>query len=513
MKTTTRVKKINGHEYLYEITYYYDKETRRTRQKSRYLGKYVDGKPVRVREKAKSPERVYSYGEFIPFLTAIKSLELHEILNTHLTEHETRICLTLAMAALTCPDAIYNPGSWFEGTALSRIYPGLKISSQSVTKILKKLGETIIPLDICRSCINKRDSTESRVYDIMIPRLRFLEQEQGNTTETQFFDQLSLFYDKSMSVPAAYLPQVKNLTATRLVKNSVAGMHVFHYRSTTLISGRRYQSAMNIYGLIFSGTPFVIPITPDNDLVRDEIKRHRNELMHPKNLRIFHSETLFVIPITIPVESVQLHGYICYSPRRDEEERNDCSEDLDLIVENLHNIPIYRWTDPAEAVKDIAGKYEQFIQWKIVENRLSVSVKQKAVARQLRDAGISVLLYAGGDFQWDQCMQWTSEQHEDEIFFRTVSKQFQIYPHTVDAEVIRQGIYLIVFISLMMRRWAERQFEAAGLLSVSSFQKILIDLAKIRVIGLGNERTILTGIQGRQHDIIDSLKWQLDFQS
>ena len=103
MKTTTRVKKINGHEYLYEITYYYDKETRRTRQKSRYLGKYVDGKPVRVREKAKSPERVYAYGEFIPYLTAIQNLGLHDILAAHLTEHETRICLTLAIAALTCP--------------------------------------------------------------------------------------------------------------------------------------------------------------------------------------------------------------------------------------------------------------------------------------------------------------------------------------------------------------------------------------------------------------------------
>lgn len=512
MKTTTRVKKINGHEYLYEITYYYDKETRRTRQKSRYLGKYVDGKPVRVREKAKSPERVYAYGEFIPPLTAIKSLELSEILGAHLTEHETRVCLTLAIAALTYPDAIYNPGAWFEGTILSRLFPGLKISNQSVTKILKKLGETLIPLDICRSCINKRESTESRVYDIMIPQLQFSEPNRENSTENQFFDQLSLYYDKNLSVPAAYLPQVKSLTATRLVKNSVAGMHVFHYRNTTLISGRKYQSAMNIYGLIFSGTPFIIPITPDNDIVRDEIKRHRGELMHPKNLKIFRGETLFVIPITIPVESVQLHGYICYSPRRDEEERNDYNEDLDLIIENLHNIPIYRWTDPAEAVRDIAGKYEQFIQWKVVDNRLQVSVKQKSVARQLRDAGISVLLYAGGEFQWDQCMQWTSEQREDEDYFRTVSKQFQIYPHTVDAEVIRQGIYLIVFISLMMKRWVERQFEAAGLLSVSSFQKILIDLTKIRLIGLGNERMIMTGIHGRQQDILDSLKWQLDFQ-
>ncbi|HWQ63872.1 MAG TPA: hypothetical protein VN429_05605 [Methanospirillum sp.] len=513
MKTTTRVKKINGHDYLYEITYYYDKETRRTRQKSRYLGKYVDGKPVRVREKAKNPERVYVYGELIPYLNAIRSLELHEILGTHLTEHEARISLTLAIIALTCPDAIYNPGAWFDGTALSRIYPGLKISSQTVSKLLKKLGETGLPMDICRSCISKQESGDSRVYDLMISKRRHSTSVRRQQVNTQFFDQISLYYDWSMSVPAAYFPHPKNLTATRLVKNAVAGMHIFHYRSTTLISGREFNSSMNIYGLIFSGTPFVIPINPDNELVREEIKRRRSELMHPKNLKIFHGETLFVVPISIPVESVQMHGYVCYSPRQDEEERNEYNEDLELILDSLHNTPIYKWTDPAAAVHDIAGRYEPFIQWKVEEGRLHVSIKQKAVSRQLRDGGISVILYGGGDFQWDQCMQWTSEQKEDELFFGTVISSLQIYPHTVDADMIRQGLFFIAYISLMLKRWVERQFESAGLLSVSSVQKIMIDLAKIRLIGLGNDRTVVTGLHSRQHDILECLKWPADFQA
>jgi transposase len=513
VKTTTRVKKINGHEYLYEITYYYDKETKRTRQKSRYLGKYVDGKPVRVREKAKSPERVYSYGEFIPFLTAIRALKLQEILGAHLSEHETRISLTLAIAAMTCPEAIYNPGAWFEGTALSRIFPGLKLSGQTISKILKKLGDTVIPIEICRACLNNKGGAESRVYDLMIPQVRFSSVLHREETDHRFFDQISLYYDKNLSIPAAYLPHPKNLTATDLVKSSVAGMHLFRYRQTTLVSGRRFNSTMNIYGLIFSGTPFIVPIKPENDIIREEIRRHRGELMHPKNLKIFRSETLFIIPISIPIQSMQMHGYICYSPRRDEEERVEFNEDLDLIVESLHNTPIYRWADPADTVKDVAGKYESFIQWGVDNNKLQVNVKKKVIARHLKDAGVSVLLYAGEDYQWDQCLQWTTEQTDDELFYTTISRQFQIYPHTVDAETIRQGIYMIVFLSLMIKRWVERQFETSGLLNVSTIQKIMIDLSKIRLIGLGNDRTIVTGLNPRQKDILDILKWQLDFQT
>jgi len=56
MKTVIRTKKINGIDYLYEITYYYDKESKRTRQHSRYLGKAIDGKPVKSQRDRRDTE-------------------------------------------------------------------------------------------------------------------------------------------------------------------------------------------------------------------------------------------------------------------------------------------------------------------------------------------------------------------------------------------------------------------------------------------------------------------------
>ncbi len=50
MRTVIRTKTINGNDYLSEITYYYDPASQRTRQHSRYLGKAVNGQPVRVRD-------------------------------------------------------------------------------------------------------------------------------------------------------------------------------------------------------------------------------------------------------------------------------------------------------------------------------------------------------------------------------------------------------------------------------------------------------------------------------
>jgi hypothetical protein len=49
MKSTKRIKVKNGIEYWYEETPYYDKEKKQIRHKSKYLGRNVDGQPVKMR--------------------------------------------------------------------------------------------------------------------------------------------------------------------------------------------------------------------------------------------------------------------------------------------------------------------------------------------------------------------------------------------------------------------------------------------------------------------------------
>ena len=58
MKSTLRIKKINGIEYWYEDIPYYDKEKKQIRHRSKYVGRNVNGKPVRVRDVLNSNDNV-----------------------------------------------------------------------------------------------------------------------------------------------------------------------------------------------------------------------------------------------------------------------------------------------------------------------------------------------------------------------------------------------------------------------------------------------------------------------
>lgn len=505
MKTTTRVKKINGHEYLYEITYYYDKETRRTRQKSRYLGKNIDGQPVRVREKAKTPERVYAFGEFIPYLQAVKTLHIQEILAAHLTDHEVRLFLTLLFAGIHHPDALHSPASWYDGTVLPRFFSGLKITTQNITRLLKKLGEGSIHLSICRSLSQIPESGNMRISTVNIPMIQ----------ETSWFkgishhgiEPIALFYDNIENIPVGYLSTAQYLITSDLIKAVNAGMRLFSGKKGVIISGKNYSSSMNLYGAIYSELPVIFPLDPDHDIIKEEIKQYRTDLMHPKNLKIFRGETLFVIPVNLTLETVNLKGYIVYSPRKEEEIRERFSEDVNLILENLNDKPIYKWVNPAEAVADVAGKYEPFLQWRVQNNRILVDVKKKALGKYLKNSGISVIISGDPEYQWDTCLEWLEERAKSENFLTTFIKNFQVFPLSVDSEIMRNGAFLIAFIAHVITNWVHVQYEKSGLLSIYTAEKIALELTKIRLIGLGNDRVLITGLSSRQKEILDTLKW------
>ena len=91
MKSFTRIKKIHGLDYLYEITPYYDPETKKIKQRSRYLGKNVNGTAIKVFSQGVPPKKILSYGEFMLLNKIVEDLNLEQILYGLLSEKENLV--------------------------------------------------------------------------------------------------------------------------------------------------------------------------------------------------------------------------------------------------------------------------------------------------------------------------------------------------------------------------------------------------------------------------------------
>ncbi len=120
MKSFIRKKVIKGHEYLYEITPYFDSDSGKWKQKSRYLGKNVEGEPVK-KGKPTTPSQVFDLGQYIPPFWAIHEYKILEALISCCSPVEAATLVMLAINRLMEPCPPDNLVTWYTGTCLPRL--------------------------------------------------------------------------------------------------------------------------------------------------------------------------------------------------------------------------------------------------------------------------------------------------------------------------------------------------------------------------------------------------------
>jgi transposase len=177
MKPTRRIKKKNGIEYWYEETPYYDKEKKQIRHKSKYLGRNVDGHPVRMRsasdeikvkikKKLTSVRSSFDYGSILTLQAIMEELSLDRYLLDLLSPTEVTMVRALAFNRIIRPMAMKNVDSWYEGTSLVLESPQINLSSQRVSEFLGRLGESDIPDRFTARLLEGTGTKTTLVYDI-----------------------------------------------------------------------------------------------------------------------------------------------------------------------------------------------------------------------------------------------------------------------------------------------------------------------------------------------------------
>ena len=351
MKSFTRIKKINGQEYLYEITPYYDKEKKQIRQKSKYLGKNVNGVPVRVRSQEKIPKKVLSHGEFVPLKKITEDLELEKILSDVLPTKEVWPVLTLAMNYATRPRALTHIQSWYEGTALSEDHPDLPLSSQSLSRMLSRIGESTANLEFSRRLIQRISTCSTLVYDITSlssysQNISLLE--YGYNRDGLDLPQinLSLIVDKDLGIPVMYDLYPGSIADVSTLKNTVKKIKSQGVRDYTLLMDRGFFSTDNIDEMVSADLSFIIPPTSTLKNVKEAISAIHSRIDDPENLKLYEKEPLFVMPVEIDVGENRLKGYAYYDQKREQQERNTFYKRLYDLMEVLKAKNLKPWMNP-----------------------------------------------------------------------------------------------------------------------------------------------------------------------
>jgi transposase len=509
MKSFTRIKKINGQEYLYEITPYYDKEKKQIRQKSKYLGKNVNGIPVKVRSRDQIPKKVLSHGEFVPLKKITEDLELERLLSGVLPGKDVWPVLTLAMNYAARPRALTHIQSWYEGTVISEDHPDLPLSSQSLSRMLSHIGESTVNLEFSRKLIQQISTCSTLVYDIT--SLSSYSQsisllEYGYNRDGLDLPQinLSLIVDKDLGIPVMYDLYPGSIADVSTLKNTVQKLKAQGVRNYTLIMDRGFFSTDNIEEMVSADLSFVIPPTSILKNVKEAISAIHSSIDDPEHLKLYEKEPLFVMPVSIEVGENKLNGYAYYDQKREQQERNTFYKRLYDLMEVLKSKNLKPWMNPGEVFRATAKRDAKFIEWKAVNGRFQVSLRKNAVSQAINKMGKFILLYRG-EFSWVECLALYRSKDVVEKGFDVLKNDIELMPANLRTNSSLRGYLFIAFLALILRMKLMRMMIDAQLNKRYSVEGLLIELEKIKIMVLPDGEKVTTEITKKQREILDAL--------
>ena len=136
--------------------------------------------------------------------------------------------------------------------------------------------------------------------------------------------------------------------------------------------------------------------------------------------------------------------------------------------------------------------------------KIKLHRRVNAISQAVNRFGKTILLSATRR-KWDEVLLLYRERDEVEKRFDDLKNELEVMPLRVHKIETLQGLLFIFFISLILRAILLRKARDAELLDKRSIEEIIMELAKLRAVKIG-DKWKLTEISKKQRTILEKMK-------
>jgi len=506
MKPFLRTYDRNGSQYVYEVTPYIDPATGKVRQRSKYLGKKVDGKVEKVRMAL--PKRSFDYGDVLLAYHAMRDLHIDEDLYRLLPTEKARCVLALAFGRILERCALGNTRLWYQGTVLAKIWGDLPLSTSAVSELLPRLGDSSVMDDLCDALLRRWGSGSPLLYDLTAfsSSSRSLElAEYGDQYRRTGLPQvnLSIIAHKDLGIPLSMRAYPGSIPDVALLKGEVERLKALGLQAPTLIMDRGFHSTTNLEQLVKGGFDFIMPASASFKEVRSLISQASKGLAVHENYRQDEGEGIFVKEVHLSTGPVD--GFLYYDPASEAEERYGFHLRLEEALRRLQAREVRKWERPVLIFAETARDMGQFIRYKVVDGRFQTAVRDKAVAQHLNRAG-KFMLMDGGRHGWKECLTWYRERDGIEKMFMSLKNDLAASPLRVQGREALLGAALVNFLALMIRCRLLAMMRSTELCRKRSLPALLLLMGNIGIVEMADGTMHIDQITAQQRAVLKTLK-------
>ena len=146
----------------------------------------------------------------------------------------------------------------------------------------------------------------------------------------------------------------------------------------------------------------------------------------------------------------------------------------------------------------------KFIEWKAVNGKFQVSLRENAVSAAINKMGKFILLYRG-EFSWDECISLYRSKDVVEKGFDVLKNDIELMPANLRTNSSLRGYLFIAFLALILRMKLTKIMVDAELSKRYSVDGLITELEKIKIMILPDGEKVVTEITKKQREILDAL--------
>jgi transposase len=318
-----RIKKISGHDYAYDVKTVWNKEEKKYKKQTKYLGKVIDKEAKtyeKVRsQKVKEEKLILDYGDTYILSETAKKVGLYEVFSNVLPKESDTLWTLLFFKILTDLAFVYAQ-TWYDGNYASILYGGADVASQRISDFLKKLGQEKTMRTFFQRYLNIVAEKECGVIidstglpnEIDIPVSKF--GYHGGNTEQE--TRLVMVVDQKTQTPLYFRYVAGNIVDVSTLKNTVVELGKMGVKSTFALLDAGYFSEGNIKSLYDDKIDFLTRMPAGRKLFKQLITDTADTLEKSENLVIYNGRSLFMKQVETELFGYKGFAYVVCDLRR-----------------------------------------------------------------------------------------------------------------------------------------------------------------------------------------------------
>lgn len=337
----TKIEKRGVKEYAYEVTSYWDKNAKISKQKKKYLGMVID-RSKKIFEKKQlftKPEKlILDFGDTYLLEKFFENNSLISILKTIFYEKQEDL-FSLLMYRLCYPSAMKYAQTWYEGNYVRLQYQKAELSSQKISLLFKWLANDVLQRKFFEEYIGKHSgSKEGIIIDTTsLPNQIHIPLTQWGLNGEEIDKQIKflLVVDKKTSNPLYFKYYQGNIVDVSTLQRTLMELKHFGVEESYVFVDAGFFSEENIQDLYRNKINFLTRFPAERILYKQLINEEAPSLEQRLNVTRYGERMLFIKQKEVELFGHKMFVHIVLDPVRKGRESNRLG--LNLLDEKDQN--------------------------------------------------------------------------------------------------------------------------------------------------------------------------------